>query len=61
MIKPYLEVTRIIVEKQYNPKYGDNRVCVCGHTYYHHFDSYEEMYPCGCKYCGCHEFVEMPE
>jgi len=42
----------------YNPKYGDDRVCECGHAYYRHFDSYEDMYPCGCKYCDCEEFIE---
>jgi hypothetical protein len=42
----------------YNPEYGDNRICECGHTYDRHFDSYEDMEPIGCKYCGCYEFVE---
>lgn len=42
----------------YNPKYGDDRICKCGHPYYRHFDSYDNNYPCGCKYCDCNEFVE---
>lgn len=46
---------------KYNPEYGDNRICVCGHEYYRHFDSYDDMYPCGCKYCGCYHFVEKTE
>jgi adenine-specific DNA methylase len=56
--KPYLTgvVTRTILK--YNPKFGDERVCICGHKYYRHFDSYENMSPVGCKYCGCNEFVE---
>ncbi len=59
--KPYLVKEETIIKRtfSYNPEYGDDRVCICGHTYYRHFDSYEEMYPCGCKYCGCGEFVEM--
>lgn len=44
------------VHHSYNPKYGDNKECECGDPYYRHFDSYEDMYPCGCKYCGCSEF-----
>jgi hypothetical protein len=54
--EPYLLVPK--VERVYNPKYGDDRVCVCGHAYYRHFDTYDSMYPCGCKYCQCHEFQE---
>ena len=42
----------------YNPKYGDDRMCICGHPYYRHFDTYEDMYPVGCKYCDCYTFVE---
>ena len=42
---------------EYNSKFGDNRECECGHTYYRHFDTYENMEACGCKYCGCYEFT----
>ena len=58
--EPYIKETRIkiITEHKYNPKYGDSRECECGHTYYRHFDSYEDMYPIGCKYCGCQDFKE---
>ena len=31
------------IRKQYNPKYGDDKLCKCGHSYYRHFDSYEDM------------------
>lgn len=55
--KPYLEVQ--VIEYHYNPNYGDDRICVCGDSYYRHFDSWEDMYPCGCKYCECVEFVEQ--
>ena len=41
---------------KYNPKFGDDRECECGHPYYRHFDTYEDMEACGCKYCGCYEF-----
>lgn len=52
--KPY-------VRGKYNPKYGDNKICECGHTYDRHFDSYEDNYPCGCKYCRCYKFKEKKE
>jgi hypothetical protein len=58
---PYLVEEKTLIQRtiKYNPNYGDDRVCECGHTYYRHFDSYEDMYPCGCKYCGCREFIEQ--
>lgn len=55
---PYIEIKKVVIEKQYNPEYGDDRICKCGHTYHRHFDSYENMHPCGCKYCECYTFVE---
>lgn len=55
---PYL-IKRIVTEERaFNPKYGIDRVCVCGHTYDRHFDSYEDMDACGCKYCYCFTFWE---
>jgi hypothetical protein len=39
------------VEIVYDPNYGDDVLCECGHKYYRHFDTYEEMSPVGCKYC----------
>ena len=56
--QPYIERAKVVVIRAYNPKYGDDRVCECSHPYYRHFDTYEEMYPCGCKYCGCFDFKE---
>ena len=41
----------------YNPDYGDNRMCKCGHPYGHHWDS-SEGYIFGCEYCDCDKFVE---
>lgn len=49
------------IHGKYNPEYGDDRVCVCGHTYYRHFDSYDNMAPVGCKYCDCTKFRENKE
>ena len=56
--KPYL--TEIITQeiKKYNPNYGDDRLCECGHTYYRHFDTWENMENVGCKYCLCYDFQE---
>jgi hypothetical protein len=39
----------------YDPTYGDDIECECGHTYYRHFDAYDNMAPVGCKYCHGHE------
>jgi hypothetical protein len=53
---PY--VIEMIEVKRYNPRYGDDRVCDCGHQYRRHFDTYEDMRPVGCKYCDCYTFSE---
>lgn len=45
----------------YDSAYGDDKKCLCGHAYYRHFDTYEDMYPCGCKYCQCDRFVQAPD
>ena len=55
---PYIITKRVVEDKAYNPAYGDDRVCQCGHPYYRHFDTYEDMRACGCKYCECFTFVE---
>lgn len=41
---------------EYDPNFGDDKICGCGHKYYRHFDSYDNMAPLRCKYCGCYEF-----
>ena len=56
--EPYIMEARLIVERVYNPQYGDQRMCECGHPYYRHFDSYDNNEPVGCKYCKCYTFVE---
>jgi hypothetical protein len=58
---PYISAIEISKNRKYNPHYGDNRVCECNHVYYRHFDSYENNYPCGCKYCQCDTFKEKVE
>lgn len=57
--KPYIITEAATQVYSYNPDYGDSRECVCGHSYYRHFDSFENMEACGCKYCDCYEFVEV--
>lgn len=56
--EPYLITERVVVDRHYNPEYGDDELCRCGHEYYRHFDTWEDMHPCGCKYCDCGEFKE---
>lgn len=46
------------IAKSYDSTYGDEKLCVCGHPYRRHFDSYYEMKVVGCKYCSCDEFKE---
>lgn len=45
------------VSTVYSPGYGDDNICTCGHPYYRHFDTYEDMRNIGCKYCPCDSFV----
>ncbi len=56
--EPYITKEIVTIVREYNPDYGDDEVCRCGHAYYRHFDTYEDMYPCGCKYCQCFTFTE---
>jgi len=55
---PYLEKVKIKIRHKYNPNFGDDRICKCGHSYYRHFDSYENMEAVGCKYCQCFHFED---
>lgn len=61
MEKPYRETQFVIKKREYNPKYGDDRICECGHPYYRHFDPFEDNHPVGCKYCCCYTFVERKD
>lgn len=59
MAEDHIEVKRVANGPDlYDREFGDELECVCGHTYYRHFDSYEDMYPVGCKYC--HSTDECP-
>ncbi|QOI67521.1 hypothetical protein SEA_BEUFFERT_143 [Streptomyces phage Beuffert] len=40
----------------WNPDHDQQAKCKCTHPYERHFDSYEDMYPIGCKYCECDTF-----
>lgn len=40
------------IAEQYDSNYGDNKPCLCGHPYYRHFDTYDNMSAVGCKYCS---------
>lgn len=55
--QPYLEQTVTHVQKLWNPKFDQEARCICGHKYYRHFDTYENMANVGCKYCDCRQFV----
>lgn len=59
--KPYIVKLEENVVRLYNPEYGDDKLCTCGHVYYRHFDTYDEMFPIGCKYCDCRLFTERNE
>jgi len=61
MEEPYIEEKFFHIIRKYNPNYGDDRICKCGHPYYRHFDTYDDMFPCGCKYCRCDTFKEKEE
>jgi hypothetical protein len=39
------------IAEQYDENFGDNKLCECGHPYYRHFDTYDNMSAVGCKYC----------
>ena len=38
-----------------------DELCVCGHPYHRHFDSWDDNYPIGCKYCYRMTFVGEDE
>ena len=59
--EPYLRTVKIRENMEYNPDYGDKRICICGDPYHRHFDSYEDMAAIGCKYCPCVHFVEKTD
>ena len=56
-----LEEAVMAFRPEYDPEFGDDRICICGHPYHRHFDSYDAMYPVGCKYCPCMTFTEASD
>lgn len=55
----HCDAERIIMAEAYDPSFGDDRICLCGHTYYRHFDSHDGMAAGGCEYCECSEFTDL--
>jgi len=47
--------------RKYDPTYGDDKECECGHTYVRHFDPTEDYDPVGCKYCYMGPLVGEPD
>lgn len=58
---PYVVIERVIRKFKWNPKYNQDALCECGHSYSRHFDPYERMEAVGCKYCSCCEFKPRSE
>lgn len=58
MVRNLLSKVTVNGYAPYDGSFGDNKVCKCGHVYYRHFDTYEDMRPVGCKYCGCDHYEE---
>lgn len=56
--KPYIEIETKKIDLLYNKDYGDDRMCICGHPYYRHFDPFDNDAAVGCKYCVCYKFKE---
>lgn len=53
--QPYLDGNK------HNPNYPADKICRCGHPYYRHFDTYDNMENIGCKYCPCYEFIPLAD
>lgn len=60
-IKDLEKPTIANVGKSYDRKIGDDKLCICGHTYFQHFDSFRDMEHIGCKYCNCKNFEAREE
>lgn len=57
-------LTQTIIIREYNPNYGDLRICKCGDAYYLHFNRRESMgnmLACECECCDCMNFVEQDD
>lgn len=60
-IKELEKPTIANVGKSYDKKMGDDKICICGHSYFKHFDSFRDMEHIGCKYCPCKNFEAREE
>lgn len=60
-IKDLEKPTLASIGKSYDRKIGDDKLCICGHTYFQHFDSFRDMEHIGCKYCNCKNFEAREE
>lgn len=56
---PYIKKRITKTVYLWNKDYPENELCLCGHPYYRHFDTYENMAPIGCKYCQCDKFKSV--
>lgn len=60
---PYV-ITKVIIEREerrMNKDFPQDAKCDCGHSYYRHFDGYENWAAVGCKYCTCGEWHKPVE
>jgi len=53
--KPYIETYRLTLQKEYDPNFGDQKVCQCGHNYDMHFPAFSKKIT-SCKFCNCRIF-----
>jgi len=68
-MKKYIKVLKcsprsVRVHRRYNSEYeksNSDLPCCCGHSYYRHFDGYENDPHVSCKYCGCNDFIPYTE
>lgn len=44
-------------EEEYDPNFGDDKICECGRRYYRHFDTYDNM----SKLCECGHYTSDNE
>lgn len=56
--EPYLFEEIVVKRRKYNPEYGDDHICQCGHTYINHFENYV---PLTCNQCECYVFQILEE
>jgi hypothetical protein len=52
------ECTQDEIDSHWDGSKDQNALCKCGHIYYRHFDTCDEMISVGCKYCDCKKFED---